>query len=350
MKRSTFLTMTLLSAGVLALTGCKTTDQTMLKSAPATADGKIILKTAMIENEDAFAAGKAVAEKLMAQLGGVAPHAVLMMDCYDSVELKQQAIKGVSSVIDSKLIFGGAVYGVYTQEGATNMDGISLMALAGDGLEVQAALVTEMNASKVSMETQNELLKERLGAGGSAVVGQLTNPKESDLIILMGDAHSPKNQYLLDGVQTVVGKDVKVTGGSISKNDGLTYVYYRGEMYSDAAIAVSLKGGFKIGAAGRQAKTNNDVIATAAEGAKTAIDQLGNKKTYGLIAFDCAGRMGKLNELTDEVNAIKKVVGTETPIFGTYCAGEFGASDTKMGESGDMVGVGWHVMFSALGK
>ena len=58
----------------------------------------------MIENEDAFAAGKAVAEKLMAQLNGVAPHAVLMMDCCDSVELKEQAIKGVSSVIDSKLI------------------------------------------------------------------------------------------------------------------------------------------------------------------------------------------------------------------------------------------------------
>ena len=86
-----------------------------------------------------------------------------------------------------------------------------------------------MNASKVSMETENELLKQRLGDGGRAVIGQIPNAKDSDLVILMGDAHSPKNQYLLDGVQSIIGKNVKVTGGSISKNNGLTYVYYRGK-------------------------------------------------------------------------------------------------------------------------
>ena len=121
-------------------------------------------------------------------------------------------------------------------------------------------------------------------------------------------------------------------------------------MYSDSAIAIALKGGLKVGAAGRQAQTNDDVIATAAEGSKTAMSMLGSKKPLALIAYDCAGRMGKLNELSDEVNAIKKAIGNETPIFGTYCAGEFGASDTKMGGTGGMVGVGWHVMFSALGK
>lgn len=349
MKRTHFLMMTV--AGISLLTGCGKVNKTVLQTAPATAGGSIVMQTGMAENEDAYAAGRTAAEQLVERLNGVAPHAVMMMDCFDSAELKQQAIAGVSSVIDSELIFGGAVYGVYTQDGATNVDGISLLALAGDGLQVQAALVENMGASKLSIETQHEMLAAKLNAGGAAVASKLVNPAESDLIILMGDAHSPKNQLLLDGLQTVVGKEVAVTGGSISKNDGLNYVYYRGAMYRDSAIAVALKGDLVAGQAGRQAKSNDEVISTAKEGAATAMKAVGRKAPIALIAYDCAGRMGKLDNLSDEVNIIKTVVSSSIPIFGTYCAGEFGAADTTLGETvTGCVGRGWHAMFTVLGK
>lgn len=349
MKRLKFLMMGVAGAGLL--TGCMMTNKTALQTPPAESGGAIVMKTAMAENEDAYAAGRTAAEQLVARLNGTEPHAVMMLDCFDSAELKKKAIAGVASVIDSDLIFGGAVYGVYTQDGATDTDGVSLLAFAGDGLQVQAALVEEMGAAKLSIETEKERLALKLNAGGVAVARRLVSPEASDLIILMGDAHSPKNQLLLDGVQTVIGNKVPVTGGSISKNDGLTYVYYRGKMYSDSAIAVALKGDFSVGQSGRQAKSNDAVIATAKEGSAAALKALGKKAPFALIAYDCAGRMGKLDNLSDELQVIQTNVGPTVPVFGTYCAGEFGAADTTLGETiKGCVGRGWHVMFTALGK
>jgi len=337
-------------AAVVAITGCTSVNKTALSTAAPAANGAIILKTAMTENENAYEAGKTAAEQLMARLNGKAPHAVLMVDCFDSKELKEEAIDGVSSVFDAEIIFGGAVYGMYTQDGAFDTDGVSLMALAGDGLQVQTALTENMGAATLSAETQKKELVSALNKGGADVASQLVNGKNSDLIILMGDAHSPKNQFLLDGLQSVVGKKVPVTGGSISKNDGLQYVYYRGEMYKDSAIAIALKGGFDVAQSGRQAKSNDKVISTAKEGSATAIKALG-KKPFAVIAYDCAGRMGKVNNLDDELNAIKSNITASTPVFGCYCAGEFGPADTTI-EKADSTpkGRGWHVMFSVLGK
>lgn len=123
----------------LLLAGCAT-NKTVLMTPAAAEKGAVILQTAMGENEDAFAAGKEAAEALADKLGGTAPHAVLMVECFDSVEAKKKAIAGVASVFGADKIFGGAVYGMYTQDGASDVDTVSLLALAGDGLQVQAAL------------------------------------------------------------------------------------------------------------------------------------------------------------------------------------------------------------------
>lgn len=333
------------------LAGCATVDKSVLMTPPAADNGRVVLATAMVENEDAFAAGKEAAEALAAKLGGTAPHAVLMADCFDSVEAKGKAIAGVASVFGAEKIFGGAVYGTYTQDGASDVDTVSLLALAGNGLQVQAALTENMGAKGLTIENDEAALSAALGAGGAAVARQLPDIGNSDLVILMGDAHSPKNQYLIDGLQTVAGTKVPVTGGSISKNDGLTYIYYRGAIYSDAAFALTLQGNLSVGQAGRQAKSNDEVISTASEGAATAMKALGSGQPVALLAFDCAGRMGKLDNLSDEVNIIKTKIAPSIPIFGCYCAGEFGPADTTL-ETSDNVskGRGWHVMFSVLGK
>ncbi len=48
-------------------------------------------------------------------------------------------------------------------------------------------------------------------------------------MIVFGDAHSPKVQYLVEGVQQSVGPEFPITGGCANKNAGQTFIYYEGE-------------------------------------------------------------------------------------------------------------------------
>ncbi len=344
------LTLGVTAAGAAILTGCMSADKSALSSPPARAGGAIILKTAMVEEPNAFQAGVTAATKLKAELKGATPHAVLMVDCYDCVALKRQAIAGVATLFPRELIFGGAVYGMYTQTGALSANGIALLALAGDGLQVQSALTGSMGAAGLSLETQQEAVVNALNAGGADLASKIEGVSQSALMIVMADAHSPKNQYLIDGIQQVAGRQVPITGGSINKNDGLTWIYYRGALYKDAAFALALKGDFRVAQSGRQAKSNDAVIATAREGSAAAVNSLGTQP-FALLAYDCAGRMGKVDNLDDELNAIKGSIAAGVPIFGCYCAGEFGPADSTLEQSdGASTGRGWHVMFTALGE
>jgi hypothetical protein len=126
-------------------------------------------------------------------------------------------------------------------------------------------------------------------------------------------------------------------------------VYFGGRAYTDAAIAVALAGDFGVALSGRQAQDNDAVIATARESAAEAAERLG-REPFALLAFDCAGRMGKLDEVTDELAAIQEAVGTDVLLFGCYCAGEFGPTTAEDAEEGVCYGRGWHVMVSALGR
>lgn len=338
------------AASAAILTGCMTADKTTLNSPPSKPGGAIIMKTAMIEEENAFQAGVTAATQLHGALKGAQPHAILMVDCYDSKASKLQAIAGVATIFAKELIFGGAVYGMYTQEGALNTDGVSLLALAGDGIQVQAALTENMGAAGLSLETDKDALISALNAGGADLAQKIASASSSNLMIVMADAHSPKNQYFIDGVQSIVGKKVPITGGSCNKNAGLTYIYYRGALYKDAAFALALTGKFDVAQSGRQAKSNDEVISTAKEGSATAVAALPSKPV-ALIAYDCAGRMGKVKNIADELNAIKSSVDASVPIFGCYCAGEFGPADSTIEKSdGTSTGRGWHVMFSVLGQ
>ncbi|MDA3925975.1 MAG: FIST C-terminal domain-containing protein [Kiritimatiellae bacterium] len=338
------------AATAAILTGCMTANKTAMTTPPAKAGGAIIMKTAMVEEENAFQAGVTAATKLKTSLKGAQPHAILMVDCYDSKTAKQQAIAGVATIFSKELIFGGAVYGMYTQEGALDTDGLSLLALAGDGIQVQAALTEKMGAAGLSLETEKDAVISALNAGGANLAGKIANASSADFMIVMADAHSPKNQYLIDGIQKVAGKELPITGGSCNKNAGLTYIYYRGALYKDAAVALAISGEFKVAQSGRQAKSNDKVISTAKEGAATAVKAL-KAKPMALIAYDCAGRMGKVKNLDDELNAIKGSVAPSVPIFGCYCAGEFGPADSTLNKSdGTSTGRGWHVMFSVMGK
>ncbi|MCP4375902.1 MAG: hypothetical protein GY794_06985, partial [bacterium] len=210
--------------------------------------------------------------------------------------------------------------------------------------------VKNMGTKGLSLNTDKDKLVKTLGDAARKLAGKLTKKADSQLLIAIPDAHSPKNQLFMNGLQEVVGKDFPITGGSISKNDGETFLYYRGELFGDGAIAIMLSGNFKVAMAGRQAKTNDAVIATAKDGSAEALKALG-AKPIAMFAFDCAGRKGKLDNLGDELKAFQDAAGKDITLFGCYCAGEFGPADVKEKTPGVLSsGMGWHAMITFIGR
>ena len=314
--------------------------------------GTIILRTVLVEDEDEqpMAAGAAAAKQLMAAIGDAPLKAVLVSECFEDLELKQELLRGVCSVIPKERVFGSSTYGSFTQQGTVGFDSVCLLGIAGDGVAVAAALTTEMGVSKLTFEDSGALIKERLNAAGKELTGKLRRTDQDRLLVLLADAHSPKNQHLVEGVQQVVGDGFPVTGGSANKNAGQTFVYFQGAAHADSAVALMLSGDFRVALSGRKAMDNDQVIATAKDGAKEVMSGF-TGKPLGVLAFNCAGRRGKLQRPEDELAAIRQAVGTDLPMFGCYCAGEVGPLDASE-KTGDALsgGSGWHVMFTVLGR
>jgi len=316
----------------------------------AVAGGEIVLRVVSVqdEEEDPLAAGKAAGKALKKEMGEVPLKAVLVSECFEDRPYKEKLLAGLASVLPADLILGGATYGSFSQGGCTDFDAVCLLGIGGDGLSVSAALITEMGASKLTVEANRELVESRLRAAGAKLARNLRRTDRDRLLILIADAHSPKNESFVQGVQEVMGKRFPITGGCANKNAGQTFVYFRGRPYEDSAVAVLLSGGFRVLLSGRVAKDNDAVIRTAKEGAAEALSGA-EGEPIAALAFNCAGRRGKLNNVADELVAIQEAIGERLPLFGCYCAGEIGPVDaTERKDDAFCGGTGWHVMFTVL--
>ena len=278
------------------------------------------------------------------------PHAVVLTECFEEEAQKKQVLKGVCSVFPKGVVFGFATYGSFAQEGCLDTDSVGVLGIGGDGIGVSAAIRKDLGIGGLTMEQDEQELASRLRTGGAELAGKLPRRSDDRLLVLMADAHSPKNQFLVEGVQKVMGEEFPITGGSANKNAGQTFVYFQGRMYADSAIALLLSGDFEVSQSGRQAKENAKVISSAAEGAAEAIKNM-KARPFSVLAFNCAGRKGKLDNIGDELKAIQGALGNEIPLFGAYCAGEIGPADIAGKEEAEgSSGVGWHVMFTVLGR
>ncbi len=318
----------------------------------ARAADDLVVKVVMVEDEegDPAAAGRTAAAKLKQAMGEVPLAAVIVSECFEDRENKQKLLDGVCGELPRELVLGGATYGSFTQEGCTDFDAVCLLGIGGQKLHATARLVERLGTSKLTFDRDEALIRRRLHAAGRLLATKLPRRADDRLLILIADAHSPKVQSLVEGVQQVVGKQFPITGGCVNKNAGQTFVYFRGRMVEDAAVALMLAGDFSVALAGRQANQNDAVIATAEEGAAEAM-----KKTQGtavaVLAFDCAGRRSKLDNEEEELAAMQKAIGSEMPLFGCYCAGEIGPVD-EPGRPADVLsgGSGWHVMFTTISR
>lgn len=312
--------------------------------------GDIVLRVAMAENEDPSAASKAAAQALRQAMAGVPLRAVLLSECFEDQENKAKVLQGVASVLPVDGLVGMATYGSITKAGCSDADSVCLLGIGGEGVGVSAALVTSLGTSRLTFEEHRSQIEQLLHAAGQKLADKLRRSPQDKLLILLADAHSPKNQALVEGVQKVVGPKFPITGGCANKNAGQTFVYFRGKMYEDSAVAVVLSGDFGVGLAGRKAQDNENVIRTAQQGAAEALAAI-QGKPLGVLAFDCAGRRNKLKNIQDELAAMQRAIGKDLPLFGCYCAGEMGPVDSPDQPAGALCGgSGWHVMFTVLAR
>ncbi|MHC4181657.1 MAG: FIST N-terminal domain-containing protein, partial [Planctomycetota bacterium] len=271
-------TTVLTSAVLLAVLGAESlvAADDAWSSPPAKPGGKIVIKTVMTEDEDEQprAAGKAAGEALKKAMAGVPLEAVVVSECFEDREYKAELIKGLCSVVPPEIVLGGATYGSFTQRGSSDFDSVSLLGIGGEGVSVAAALVTDMGTSKLVFEEHQQEIQKRLRAAGAKLTKKLRRTDQDRLLILIPDAHSPKNQFIVEGAQRVVGPQFPITGGCVNKNAGQTFVYFRGRFYEDSAVALMLSGRFKVSLAGRQAQENDKVISTAREAAAEAAANL----------------------------------------------------------------------------
>jgi hypothetical protein len=312
----------------------------------------IVLRVVSVvdRNEDPAAAGKQAAAALSKAMGPTPLRAVLVAESFEDRENKQKLLDGICAVLPKERVYGASAYGAFSQAGATDADAVTLLGIGGEGIAVQAALVTQLGTARLIFDQDLAEIEKRLTAAGKALAEKLPRGDRDRLLLVLADAHSPKNEFLVKGLQQVVGPAFPITGGSANKNAGQTFVYFAGQMHADSAVGLMIGGDFRVTLAGRQAKDNDRVIATAKEAAVEAL--AGAKgKPLGILAFDCAGRRGKLKTVADELAAIQEATGKDVPLFGCYCAGEVGPLDTAEKQPGvTSGGSGWHVMMTVIAK
>ena len=195
------------------------------------------------------------------------------------------------------------------------------------------------------------MLSQRLNWAGREIGKKVRQADDANLMILLADAHSPKNSYLIDGVHCELGKAFPITGGSANKEPGQSFVYYQGLIFEDSAVAIMLSGHFNISMAGREGKGNSRVvISSVGEALSEAITNI-ETKPFAVFAFNSRDRKSRLRNAEDELKEMQKMIGMETPIFGAYCAGEFGPSDTADKTDGVLSsGQQRHLMVTLLGR
>jgi hypothetical protein len=130
--------------------------------------GAVILRTVLVEDEDdqPMAAGAKAARQLLAAIGDAPLQAVLVSECFEDLELKKELLRGICSVIPKERVFGSSTYGSFTQQGTAGFDSVCLLGIAGDGISVAAALVTDMDVARLTFEEDEPLIKQRLNTAG----------------------------------------------------------------------------------------------------------------------------------------------------------------------------------------
>jgi len=308
----------------------------------------VVMKTVFVddEQENPFEAGRLAGQRLLGEMQGTDLKLVLIAESFEGKTDKEKLIEGLCSVLPKEKLFGLSTYSSFVRNSVGDGDRVALLGFGGD-LTVRSALQTELGVAQLTMDTAEEEIKAKLLQAGRTLAEKNNVPSKNRFDILLADAHSPKNGFLVGGILEILGKDAMILGGSANKNPGQNHVYYQGVRYEDAAMLLTLTGPFQVAMAGRFANQGETVVKTAEEATVTAVENV-KGTPIGMVAFSCAGRKSKLDELDDELNAVQKRFADQ-PIFGCFCAGEVGPADPVV-ETTDTkcCGSGWYLMLAIV--
>jgi len=287
--------------------------------------------TGFSAGKDLLVDGRTAAETAKKALNGQEAKLVFVSVVCPKEVKPEELLNGVYEVFDRAIVYGSCNSGIISKDGVQTT-GVGVLAVGGN-ISVAASMADLAGkAADAGAKIGEDIKKANLPTD------------KTRLMLLVGNAHWPKNNDITKGVLSVLGESLPVIG---SAADAPKHVFFQGKASENAAIGILLAGEFTCGFGMETATDKKDVAAVIAAAEKSAANAVAAKgKPDFVLAFDCGGRFRALNsagKLGEELAAVKRSVG-EAPIFGFYGQGEVGKKDAASVSFGN----GYHISCCAI--
>lgn len=170
-------------------------------------------------------------------LGSLAEKKAKILFVFASIAYdQQQVLNGVRRESADALIVGGSAAGEISSF-TTFFDGVVVMAIASDQIEFFTGVGDGVS-------------KDSFRAGAMAAEDVLKkSPNHPKLFIMLPDGMTGNGAAIVEGVQSVLGKNFPVIGGSLGDDYRFekTYEYYNDQVLTDSVVGVGLSGNFSYG-------------------------------------------------------------------------------------------------------
>ncbi len=212
-------------------------------------------------------------------------------------------------------------------------EGVNITAICGD-VDVQFEVVTGVKADKPAYDLPRDEWKKRWlaqkplhVAKAKALAGKLTFPDGKDhLVLAMGTMHTPRNEYIYEGLASGLDETVILAGGS---GADFATIYHKGQRLGDAILAVRISGQFRAATIREHGSEN---IPEKLPKLLAALNkQMGRTQPTALVYFGCAGWR---EQPEAQQRALTDAVDESVGVFGQFCGGEFGRFAAGKGFAG----------------
>ncbi len=178
---------------------------------------------------------------------------------YDQKEL----LKGVTSVLPETMMVGCTTDGEISNNGLT-VESVVLLGMASDQVSFYPAMISEI--SKNSFEA------------GARLAEQFKEFK-TEYIQIFSDGLTGNGSEIIKGIQSVLGKTVKIAGGTAGDGSLFqkTYQYFNGQVATDALIGVAFEGDFRYGTGVQSGWTTIGVAKQVTKAEKNVVAELDGK-------------------------------------------------------------------------
>jgi len=301
------------------------------------------------DNARALAAVREAFASLQQQLGDRKPKAYIISDNLSaaaavSEEMQKLAggvpVAGMANNWNEYLPVDRLTLGA----AAESPRGIVITAILGD-VEIQIEAVEGLTKKDVSYDLPKEEWQKRWdeqapahAAKGAELARKFTfntGAGVTNVFIVMGTMHTPRQEYVFKGLREALPANVKLVGGS---GADFGTIYYNGRTFGNGLLGIRLSGNFQAVVTGSSSRGKPNLGVAVDEHLTELTAQLGGARPTALVYFGCAA--WKRN-LPDQQQALAAKLPDGVGIIGQYCGGEIGV---LQGQSEPVAGTGLGVM------